>query len=94
MKVGSANSEVVHTPDRDQTFILIFLPYTEKVNDSESIDRLYAHVLTETSFDITLRTVPGGAKHLTTNMQKKNTLSFIVRIHPHKILYHQAYQSN
>lgn len=81
-------------PEKDLPFLFIFLPYIEQVNSSETIARLYAHVLMETQLNFTLWTVPDGAKHLTTNMHTKNQLNQLKHLYTNKSLWHQAYQFN
>ncbi|KER18526.1 hypothetical protein T265_12241 [Opisthorchis viverrini] len=81
-------------PEYDLPFLFIFLPYIEQVNNTETIARLYAHVLMETELNFTLWTVPDGAKHLTGNMHNKNQLEPVLHKWTNKTLTQQAYQFN
>lgn len=62
---------IIHAiPKRDIPFTFIFLPHIEKVSTGENATRLYAHLLMETSINITLWSIPDGSEQLDMNKEK------------------------
>ncbi|KAA3679443.1 uncharacterized protein DEA37_0001196 [Paragonimus westermani] len=94
VKKDSTVTPMVVVPETNYPFIFIFLPYIEKVNDQETIARLYAHILMETSMELTLWSIPDGAQHLNDHIAAKNQLDYISHLYTSNLLYHQAYQFN
>lgn len=90
--VTADDKSIIHAiPKRDIPFTFIFLPHIEKVSAGENATRLYAHLLMETSLNVTLWSIPDGSENLNFN-KAKNLLNSITIGVDQKNLYSQAFQ--
>ncbi|VDP30542.1 unnamed protein product [Echinostoma caproni] len=89
---ASTSGSVAYIPERDLPFLFIYIPWIEQVNEKETIARLYAHILMETQFNMTLWSVPDGAAKLNPNCHRKNQMTYTTHAVTSKDMYHQAYQ--